>query len=152
MCLFSDENVIKGQSVSRVGTLVKVVDFEQLADGFLGITVEGKQRFRIQQCWVEHDGLRKAEVELLDNWQARQLEGEYACLGSQLRRVYRQFPQLEALYPEHFFNDISWVTQRWLELLPLDVTLYEALICHKDCLPATHVIAQVIGNSLSKRR
>ncbi|WP_278374440.1 LON peptidase substrate-binding domain-containing protein, partial [Idiomarina abyssalis] len=38
-------------------TTVKIIDFEPRDDGLLGITVEGKNRVRIDEHWSENDKL-----------------------------------------------------------------------------------------------
>jgi Lon protease-like protein len=51
--------------LASVGTLARIVDWDQLDNGLLGITVEGGQCFRPLNCWREDNGLVRAEVELL---------------------------------------------------------------------------------------
>ncbi len=48
-----------------IATRVRIVDFDQLPDGLLGITVLGMERVRITDLWQEADGLRIGEVEQL---------------------------------------------------------------------------------------
>ena len=49
-----------------VGTFAKVIDFHQLADGLLGLSCVGRQRFRILERSVQPDGLNLAEVDLIE--------------------------------------------------------------------------------------
>ncbi|WP_218745665.1 LON peptidase substrate-binding domain-containing protein, partial [Vibrio parahaemolyticus] len=70
VCLVGSEGDPKDVgNVSSIGTLVRIVDFETLSDGLLGITVAGEKRFVIKRVRADSDGLRHAEVEWLDNWQ-----------------------------------------------------------------------------------
>ena len=39
------------QSVSRIGTLARIIDWNQLDNGLLGITIEGTTKFRVEDCW-----------------------------------------------------------------------------------------------------
>ena len=50
--------------IHPIGTAVTIVDFEQLKDGLLGITVAGQGLFKVQQINVE-DGLRVGHVRRL---------------------------------------------------------------------------------------
>jgi len=50
-----------------IGTHARIVDFEQLDDGLLGITARGERRFRIVHAHQESDGLNVAQVEWLDD-------------------------------------------------------------------------------------
>ena len=45
------------------GTLVNIVDFDQQPDGLLGITIEGRRRFRVINHAVAEDGLIVADIE-----------------------------------------------------------------------------------------
>lgn len=49
-----------------VGTYGRVVDWESLPDGLLGITVEGERRYRIRHTQVQGDQLLQGEVEWLE--------------------------------------------------------------------------------------
>ena len=55
----------------EIGTLARIVDFEQLDDGLLGITARGERRFRIVHVHQESDGLNVCHVEWLRGRAAR---------------------------------------------------------------------------------
>ncbi|WP_438876789.1 hypothetical protein, partial [Bacillus cereus group sp. Bc247] len=84
-------------------------------DGLLGVTVVGIKRFFIEQVRSESDGLRKATVRWLTNWPTTPLSDHHLLLSEQLQQIYQQFPQVGQLYSHRFFDDASWVAQRWLE-------------------------------------
>ncbi|WP_117235351.1 LON peptidase substrate-binding domain-containing protein [Vibrio maerlii] len=144
MNLASGRKSTSGITISTVGTMVKIIDFETLPDGLLGITVVGNQRFSLQQVWSEHDGLRKAKVEWLDNWNHSELNGSDSFLSVQLEQIYNKFPQLGALYSHRFFDDASWVAQRWLELLPLESEQFELLTSASSCQPSIDFLRSAI--------
>lgn len=50
------------QTVHRTGTYCKIVDWDQLDNGLLSITVEGQSKFHIDDCWHEDSGLLMAGV------------------------------------------------------------------------------------------
>ncbi|ELA9193536.1 LON peptidase substrate-binding domain-containing protein [Vibrio parahaemolyticus] len=138
-------------NVSSIGTLVKMVDFETLSDGLLGITVVGEKRFTVKRVRADADGLRHAEVDWLDNWQTPSQQLDFGYLSQQLAQVYEQFPQLGTLYQHRFYDDPIWVTQRWLELLPLDSHLFESLVGAQDCRPALRFLNQAIEAPSNKK-
>ncbi|HHI4977926.1 TPA: LON peptidase substrate-binding domain-containing protein [Vibrio parahaemolyticus] len=145
VCLVGSEGDPKDVgNVSSIGTLVRIVDFETLSDGLLGITVAGEKRFVIKRVRADSDGLRHAEVEWLDNWQTPSQQLDFGYLSQQLAQVYEQFPQLGTLYQHRFYDDPIWVTQRWLELLPLDSHLFESLVGAQDCRTALRFLNQAI--------
>jgi len=151
VCLVGNDGDPKAVgNVSSIGTLVTIVDFETLSDGLLGITVAGERRFIVKRVRADSDGLRRAEVEWLDNWQEPRSHPDFLYLSHQLAHVYEQFPQLGTLYQHRFYDDPSWVTQRWLELLPLDCELFEQLVGAEDCLPALHFLNDAIEAPLQR--
>lgn len=119
-----------------IGTLVKVIDFEPRADNMLGITVEGIQLFRIQHIYTATDGLRSAEVELLEGWPASPIQPQDRLLPQRLQEVYDAYPELAEMYPDKKLDDAVWVCQRWLEILPLEAQQKQALLASNP-LPVT---------------
>lgn len=101
-----------------VGTLARIVDFDQLGDGLLGITASGERRFRILQHGTQPDGLRTGSVEwLTETPVANALPGlePYAHLLEAL------LPDLGDLYATVTprLSDSAWVVARLFEILPL---------------------------------
>ena len=119
-----------------IGTLVNVIDFEPRADNMLGITVEGQQLFRIQQIHTAADGLRSAEVVLLEGWPASPLRLQDKLLPQRLQEVFDAYPELAELYPDKKLDDAAWICQRWLEILPLEPQQKQALLANNP-LPVT---------------
>ncbi|MBA5763309.1 LON peptidase substrate-binding domain-containing protein [Vibrio sp. 404] len=144
ICLLEqNSNNVKGQ-VSQWGTLVKIVDFELMDDGLLGITVVGIRRFDIKRLRIETDGLRFAHVNWLPSWDVHAIPNDQRYISLQLQRVYAQFPQIGQLYTQCFFDDASWVSQRWLELLPIDFLQFDYLIRQDDCTETMRFLNLVI--------
>ncbi|SEG55717.1 LON peptidase substrate-binding domain-containing protein [Vibrio hangzhouensis] len=133
VCLISGEAGAVPNNVSSVGTFVSIVDFETLEDGMLGITVSGIRKFHILHVDADTDGLRNAEVAWMESWPPSEFSDEEQFLGERLQDVYKKFPQIGDLYQHRFFDDASWVAQRWLEVLPLDCNHFEHLISQDDC-------------------
>src|SRR5215467_4574263 len=52
-------------TVAPIGTTARLVDFEALPDGLLGVVCVGERRFRVLRHWSQDDGLNAAEVEYL---------------------------------------------------------------------------------------
>ena len=46
-----------------IGTSARIIDFNLLQDGLLGITCRGERRFRVLRRWREADGLNMGDVE-----------------------------------------------------------------------------------------
>jgi uncharacterized protein len=102
------------------GTLARIVDFEKLSDGLLGITARGEQRFRVLSVHRQSDGLNLAQVEWAAVEEPTALPEEFVLLSELLRRA---FPQVSAVYGNVTprYDDASWVGMRLAELLPLQM-------------------------------
>ncbi|MEZ8101589.1 LON peptidase substrate-binding domain-containing protein [Vibrio bivalvicida] len=150
MCLFDKAGAATSSELSKIGTLVKVVDFEQLDDGLLGISVTGLTKFEIKHLRVEFDGLRYARVKWLPNWEVANVDSEAEPLCHYLNRVYQQFPDIGNLYEQKFFDDASWVSQRWLEILPLTNQQFDHLVAQVDCSDALNFLKKTLGNELTQ--
>lgn len=116
-----------------LGTRVQIVDFYTLADGLLGITAEATERFCIRNLERESDGLLRAEVDLLDNWQSCALSPFELVLSDKLQEVFAEYPELADLHPAPRWRDAAWVTQRWLEVLPIKGQLAQLLMAEDSC-------------------
>jgi Lon protease-like protein len=101
-----------------VGTLAKIVDFHQLADGLLGLSCIGQQRFRILGRRRQSDGLNLAEVELLAMEPTVEVPPRHAHLAELLKTV---LPQLGEVYTDIAMRpqDAAWVGHRLAEILPI---------------------------------
>ena len=103
---------------AEIGTTARIVDFYSLADGLLGITCIGEQKFRILKRWQQSDGLNLADIEFVPAEEAAEVPGEFLHLGELLRKVLPELGELYAEVPKHF-NDASWVGHRLAEILPV---------------------------------
>lgn len=133
VCLISASAGAIPSNVSSIGTYVSIVDFESLEDGMLGVTVSGIRKFQIHHVESEEDGLRQAQVSWIESWPPTDLSDEDQFLGERLQHVYEKFPQIGDLYLHRFFDDATWVSQRWLEVLPLECHHFEHLVTQQDC-------------------
>ncbi len=50
------------QTIHRAGTYARIIDWDQLSNGLLGVTVEGSVKFIIKDCWQADSGVLTARV------------------------------------------------------------------------------------------
>ena len=50
------------QTIHRTGTYANIIDWDQLPNGLLGITVEGSAKFNIEECWQASSDVLTANV------------------------------------------------------------------------------------------
>jgi len=121
MCMLDPKgNKDANTHIWPLATLVKVVDFDALEDGMLGITVEGIQKVEIMTIRTEPDELRLGRVRPMDNWQATPLDDAFSPLRQKLSEIYQDYPELGQLYQHPQWQDAAWLAQRWLEVVPLE--------------------------------
>lgn len=104
--------------LADTGTSARLVDFDTLPDGLLGVVCVGERRFRVQRRWQQADGLNLAEVEYLPEDSPQALPADLAHLAELLREV---LPKLGGAYVhvEAHYELAGWVSNRWAEILPL---------------------------------
>jgi len=111
----------------RIGTLVRIVDWERRPDGLLGITVLGEQRFAIIDYEADPKQLLYAEVSLLANVPSATLSEKFRPLADLLQRILKQLANPDTPQPLHL-DDAAWVGCRLAELLPLPLREKQRLL------------------------
>ena len=104
---------------SPIGTYVEIVDFNQLDNGLLGITVQGQYRIKILNRKKQEDGLILADIiELTEEEESISLEPQYENIWRILRDISKH-PEIRKLELEIDFNNSSSVAYNLASLLPL---------------------------------
>jgi Lon protease-like protein len=103
---------------AEVGTTARIIDFDAMPDGLLGITCVGEQKFRLKRRWQQSDGLNVADIALLPQEERVALPGEFLHLGALLRKVLPELGDLYAGTPMRP-DDAAWVGYRLAEILPV---------------------------------
>ncbi|WP_076537548.1 LON peptidase substrate-binding domain-containing protein [Shewanella sp. UCD-KL21] len=140
LCMLTSDN-----QLMPLGTWVHIIDFETLDDGLLGISIEGKQRFKINQFDTEADGLKRGDVSLIPDWPQTDLKPKQHFLRETLQDILQQYPQQLSHYKDDDFNNLSWVCQRWLEIMPISPEeKYQCINSHN------HEMTQALITSIIK--
>jgi Lon protease-like protein len=122
-----EEGVSSALQIGDYGTLAHIVDWDQLPNGLLGITIEGSQRFHIDQSWVEESGLNVARVELEPVLVREPLPVEGASMVDVLQGLQRH-PEVKRLNLSVDYEDAWSVCFALTQLLPVGSPLkYELL-------------------------
>ncbi len=113
--------------LSSYGTYARIVDWDQLANGLLGIVVEGEKCFDIESTWRDSSGLVTAEVNLFEQSSKVQLDAKNQSLVDILRDLLKH-PQVKRLGFETDFTDAWRVVMQLAQILPVkESTKYELL-------------------------
>ncbi|MBT0585833.1 LON peptidase substrate-binding domain-containing protein [Alteromonas oceanisediminis] len=129
--------------IHSIGTRSKVIDFDILEDGLLGITVEGVEPVRVTAISTENDGLRVGQCDKLTDWEI-DIDDNIEPMDSRLKEIFEKYPEVNGLYSSPQFDNPIWVIRRWLELLPVDAQQKQKLLEEKDCSQALSFLRQLI--------
>jgi len=130
-----------------IGTRVRIIDFYHLDDGLLGVTVQGIERFRINAIDVEPDGLKIGRITYLPNWPDVATEQQDEPLAARLHDVFDQYPELDELYHQKHYDNLTWLCQRWLEILPMPVIDKQVLIERNNVNAAREFLTRLIDHA-----
>ncbi len=114
-----------------IGTYVRIIDFQQLDSGLLGITVEGEGKVSVVRSWQESDGLNLGDVERLMDEAGCEVPERYLELPAVLKALFRH-PVIRDLDMEVDYSDARDVGWRLTELLPLDKREKQKLVELQD--------------------
>ena len=136
VCLLRDgEEVVKPgsrQQVHRVGTYAKVVDWDQLPNGLLGVTVEG---LHVQDCSYDESQLLKATVRYCDTDYVGEPQLEVSEQQEVLVDLVEQLvshPVISKLGMAISYHDLRELGWRLSELVPLSLERKQALLELQD--------------------
>ncbi|GBO85325.1 ATP-dependent protease [Marinobacter salsuginis] len=116
-----------------IGTYVRIIDFQQLDNGLLGITVEGESKVSVVRSWQQEDGLNVGDVECLLEESESEVPARYSELPSVLKALFRH-PVIRDLNMDIDYGDARDVGWRLTELLPLDKQEKQKLVELQDPL------------------
>ena len=109
------------------GTMATIVDWDQLPNGLLGITIEGTQRFHIEEVWQEDTGLNMARVDIEPSLDAVEIPEEGRSMIDVLAGLQRH-PEVRRLGLTVDTGDAWNICHVLTQLLPIDNSVkYELL-------------------------
>lgn len=119
------------QKVSRVGVYARIVDWDQLPNGLLGITVEGQRKFSVLDCWPRDDKLLMGSV----RWSMADFVGQDVLPLSdeqdglvELLSDLMAHPMIESLGMSTDYQDQRQLGWRLSELLPVPLHQKQKLL------------------------
>ncbi len=145
ICLIREGQEVGAAAIPyKIGTMVKIVDWDQLPDGFLRIDVVGQQRFQILFQKVGKNQLIEAEVELIPNESAQEVPKHHLFLLDWLQQALKKQDQLYRNHVPIDYGNATWVGQRLGELLPLPPRQQQYLLELNDPLERLDALDEFI--------
>lgn len=137
-------NLPNNTHIFPLGTYCKVIDFDVLEDGLLGVTIEGKHCVAISDIETEFDGLRVGQCEPSKIWQCESKISDLSPIDDRLKEVFEKYPEVSSLYEKVKFDDPIWVVNRWLELLPVGAEQKQHFMAQHDCEKVLQYLSELI--------
>lgn len=136
------------QTIHRTGTYVNIIDFDQLSNGLLGITVEGSAKFNIEDCWQTESGVLTASVSFSESdsvgKQLIPIDDDFDAL-SQLLQNLESHPLVEQknlIIDYDNLWDLGW---RLAELIPIENAKKQDLLEMDDPWERIQNIEQLVS-------
>ncbi|HRD72191.1 MAG TPA: LON peptidase substrate-binding domain-containing protein [Aquimonas sp.] len=130
--LLDGDEVGRSTVTAKVGTSARIIDFDTLPDGLLGIRVRGESRFRLQSVQCQDDGLAIARLDFLPDTESGEVRAEHLLLDSLLEHVLAQVGGPHAQASKLIRDNPHWLSYRLAELLPLNNEARQHLL-QLDC-------------------
>ncbi len=142
-CIKEGSEVGEHASCFEIGTFVKIIDWSQLDNGLLGITVEAQKRFHVQSYSRRENTLLEGEIVWLVDEDGGQITEKYYALRDFMTRVFEHY---EIVFDEDNYkiNEPLWLGYRLAEYLPLAVEEKQTLLEFADSEERLQWIQQVL--------
>ncbi len=130
-------------ATAAIGTEARIVDFDQLEDGLLGLSCIGQEKIRVLSTWTQADGLHLAEIEDIPAEPAVPVPIDCVQLRAVLERVWPELGVTYRYVPSRF-GDAGWLANRLAELAPLEASVRQSLLEIDDPVARLRVLAPLI--------
>jgi len=141
------------QQVHRVGTYVQVVDWDQLPNGLLGLTVEARCKFEVLDCHAEKDQLLVAQVVRCTSDYVGEtpipVTAEHDVLVSLLEQL-ASHPVISRLSMQINYQDLRELGWRLSELIPLPLEIKQSLLEMRDPLERVREIEIALNRMMDE--
>lgn len=136
--------------IHLAGTYVRIVDFDQLEGGMLGVSCQGQWKFRVGGNQFERDRVMWAPVERLPEEPVTALPPESGGMVELLRQLGEMVPA-GVERPPIDFDDPREVGWRLAEMLPLEPELKIELLLLDDPIERLAMLSQLIDAIQARR-
>lgn len=128
VCLIQDgKEVGKAAAPHRIGTLARIVDWNQLPEGLLGIMVLGGDRFTIDSTQIADNQLLNGTVTVLPEPVSGTLPPELKVLPRLLEQIISEAgPLYDSIQRD--YENTNWIGYRLAEILPLEAPIRQKLL------------------------
>jgi Lon protease-like protein len=132
--IYEGEETDSEVQIFTTGTTAMVIDWENRADGLLGITIRGESCFEVISTHSQNSGLLVADCQLLEQEMELPVPDQYSYMQELLAHISAQ---RKAEVPD---LDFCAIVYRLIYLLPLDNLLKQRLLEVPNCMDRAVVL------------
>jgi Lon protease-like protein len=119
---------------ANIGTLVDILDADVSTVGLILISCKGSHRFKVNEFTTQADGLIIGDVSDINNDLQIPIPDDLKIVSQNLQHLIESLPlqgisemDIPIIKP-YEYNDASWVSNRWTELLDLPLIQKQRLM------------------------
>ena len=143
ICMVSNKS--SQQRIYNIGTRVTIEDFNSNPSNHLiKLNIYGQELFKLTTLEQCDDDIIWGKCQQLPQWPTQIIATEQQLLAIRLKIMFNKHPDLKRLHCQHEFNNLSWLCQRWLEILPVPTQEKQILLNRPDCLHACDYLMSMI--------
>lgn len=145
------------ESFAPIGTLARIREFDSPQAGLLQIECLGTQRFEVRQSAQLKHGLWTAEVALLPDDMPVEVPQDLRHTADALRRLIDAIEQQRTeegqdglrlpIATPFRYEDCSWLSNRWCELLPVPNALKQQLMTLDSPLMRLELVSDLLARN-----
>ena len=140
----SGREVGPAATAEDIGTLARIVDWDQGKDGLLAITARGERKFRVESSSVQPNQLQIGEVSYLPDEPRLPVTEVHAPLQELLAQLIAHYGAPWTQMETHF-EDARWLGHRLTELLPMDNAVKQQLLVENDPLRRLEKLQRMVA-------
>tara|TARA_B100000579_G_scaffold23937_1_gene16912 strand:- start:873 stop:1469 length:597 start_codon:yes stop_codon:yes gene_type:complete len=146
-----DEKDHAKSNLSSIGTLARIVDWDQLPNGLLGITIQGGERFFLLDSWKQENALVLGNINIFQSDNYAPMRKEWAPLLDVLHRI-KQHPHVKRMNLD-INEEHAWQVGFILsQLLPIgEIGKYE-LLGLKDIEELMEKLEKMLGEMSGEKQ
>ena len=126
--IFKGEETLSDTDIHSIGTTARISDWQDRADGLLGITALGLERFEILSTRILDNGLTMAKITILDESDEDETPEQFYYMQELLDHISAQEGR-----PPGKDQSFAEMMYQLIYLLPLDTNLKQRLLEIPDC-------------------
>ena len=146
-CIALVKNETQDKYVDKIyqyTSFVKIIDWNKLEDGVLGITVEGISIAKVLSSKLNNNNLLIGDIQFIETEKEYLIPQKYLVLSKFYKKIYPGIKNFVSFKKERY-SDASWVSFRLVECLPLDLSTKANLISANNALERLEIINEIVN-------